>query len=189
MSGLCGSDYTGDLRFSVMDIQRINDAGGNVVDQDGQPVNLAIDSFNAHVQPGGSQNPNEATYGVYHYHANPGWDNGDYADFVIGYAQDGIPFMGINSTLASGSRATSSYQLRTNKTGEFHMDYEFIDGLGTLDEFNGGLSIIDGNSTYAYYATVDYPYLFRNFHGEYAQPEKQGSVAAQVVSYSTAQNC
>ena len=185
----CGSDYTGDKRFSVLDIQRINDAGGDVTYSDGQSVNVAIDSYNAHVQPGGSTNPNQATYGVYHYHANPGWDNGNYANYVIGYAKDGVPFMGLNSTLASGSIAYSSYELRTNKTGEFHMDYEFFSGTGTLDEFNGGLAIIDGNSTYAYFATTEYPYLFRNFHGEYASSGIQGSVAGQVVSYSTAQNC
>ena len=86
--------------------------------------------------------------------------------------------MGFNSTLASGSKATSSYQLLTNKTGEFHMDYEFLNGTGTLDEFNGGLAIIDGNSTYAYFSTAEYPYLFRNFHGEYESSGRQGSAAA-----------
>ena len=173
----CGGDYTGDKRFSVLDIQRINDAGGNVTYENGDTVFVYIDSFNAHVQPGPTTDPSQAEYGVYHYHANPGWDNGDLADYVIGYAKDGVPFMGFNSTLASGTRATSSYQLRTNKTGEFHMDYEFVDGLGTLDAFNGGIATIDGNSTYAYFSTSEYPYLFRNFHGEY-ESSKPGSSAA-----------
>ena len=47
------------------------------------------------------------------------------------------------------------------------MDYEY-DGSGTLDEFNGGLVTIDGVETYAYFSTAGYPYLFRNFHGQYS---------------------
>merc|ERR1712124_208691 len=96
-------------------------------------------------------------------------DNGTYADYVIGYAKDGVPIMGRNTALASGSTATTSYRLRTDasQTGMYHMDYEYVSGLGTLDEFNGGQVTIDGASTYAYVSTSGYPYIFRNFHGQY----------------------
>ena len=45
----CGGNYTGEKRFSVFVIQRINDAGGNVTYENGDSVNVAIDSYNAHV--------------------------------------------------------------------------------------------------------------------------------------------
>ena len=65
------------------------------------------------------------------------------------------------------------------------MDYDYIPGLGTLDEYNGGSATIDGTPTYAYFSTTGYPYLFRNFKGEYSSGgAKQGSVAAE-----TPQNC
>jgi len=162
----CSSGYSGDKRFSVIDIQRLNDAGGRITYDDGDTVNVSIDSFNAHVQPQGSTNPSSATAGLYHYHGPPSWDNGSFADYVIGYALDGVPFMGRGTKLTSGSTGTSSYNLRSGRTGEYHMDYEYVSGSGTLDEFNGGTVTIGGVSTYAYVATSDYPYLFRNFHGK-----------------------
>ena len=150
-----------------MDVQRLTDDGNNVTFDDGGSLNVSLDAYNSHVQPGGSTNPSSATYGLYHYHGYPGWDNGDYADYVIGYAKDGVPIMGRNSKLESGSTATSSYSLRSGKTGVYHMDYEYDAGSGTLDEFNGGTVLIDGVSTYCYFSTSGYPYIFRNFHGSY----------------------
>ena len=75
--------------------------------------------------------------------------------------------MGLNSKLADGKTASSSYELRNGKDGRYHMDYEYT-GNGNLDEFNGGQATIGGSSTYAYFSTSTYPYLFRNFHGDYA---------------------
>ena len=163
----CASSYTGTKRFSVMDVSRLTAAGTTITYDDGTTMNLDLDSYNAHVQPGGSTNPSSATYGLYHYHAYPGWDDGTYADYVIGYANDGVPFMGRSSTLTSGSSATSSYSLKSGETGQYHMDYEYIANQGTLDEFNGGMATIDGTSIYAYFSTAGYPYIFRNFHGSY----------------------
>ena len=57
--------------------------------------------------------------------------------------------MGLNSKLADGSTASSSYELRNGKDGRYHMDYEYT-GNGTLDAFNGGLFTIGGSSIYAY---------------------------------------
>jgi len=75
--------------------------------------------------------------------------------------------MGLNSKLKNGNTASSSYVLRNGKDGRYHMDYEY-DGSGTLDEFNGGTVTLDSGDSYAYFSTSTYPYLFRNFHGDYA---------------------
>ena len=162
----CDSSYSGTKRFSVVDVQRLEEADTNIQYDNLTDLNVGLDPQNAHVQPGGSQNPSEATHGAYHYHGYPEWDNGDYADYIIGYAKDGVPIMGRNSKLANGQTASSSYALRDGQDGRYHMDYEYK-GTGTLDEFNGGLVTIDGTSTYAYFSTSTYPYLFRNFHGDY----------------------
>lgn len=150
-----------------MDVQRLSEAGTTVAYDDGTVLNLGIDEFNSHVQPQGGGKPEDATGGLYHYHGYPGWDDGDYADYVIGYAKDGVPIMGRETELANGNQASSSYKLRSGKNGAFHMDYEYVSGRGSLDEFNGGMVMIDGEEVYAYCSTSGYPYLFRNFHGEY----------------------
>jgi hypothetical protein len=57
--------------------------------------------------------------------------------------------------------------------GAYVEDYEFVDGLGHLDEFNGRFAVTPEypEGTYAYYATVDedwngaYPYFFPKYRG------------------------
>ena len=164
----CDDGYQGDYRFSVVDIQRLNDKGDTVKYTDGpsagSKVNVAIDDYIGHVQPlGDERNP---VGGIYHYHGPPGWDDGDYADYVIGYALDGVPIMAMRSLMSNGKLAKSSYNLKKGATGAYHFDYEFT-AYGNLDQFNGGYAIIDGVETYAYFTTEDYPYIFRNFHGVY----------------------
>ena len=117
--------------------------------------------------PGPSTNPSTATYGNYHYHGAPTWDDGTYSGYIIGYAKDGFPIMGRGSLLASGATSTSSYSLLSGKDGRYHMDYAYSSSTGTLDAFNGGTVIIGGVSTYAYFSTSGYPYYIRNFHGVY----------------------
>jgi len=75
----CNASYTGQKRFSVMDVDRLTTAGTTVTFDNGTTVPLDIDDQHAHVQP-------LDNYGIYHYHAYPGWDDGAYADYVIGYA-------------------------------------------------------------------------------------------------------
>lgn len=151
-----------------MDVQRLEDAGTKIYYDDGSALGIEVDDNHAHVQPGGSTDPKNASYGVYHYHGPPGWDDGDWADYVIGYAKDGVPMMGQESKLSNGQTCKSSYKLQSGKTGEFHMDYEYSSGSGTLDELNGGMFTIDGVDTYAYCSTSGYPYIFRNFKGSYS---------------------
>jgi len=90
----CTSTYTGTKRYSVIDIIRLTNAGTTIYFDDGVTnvsTMLGLDSYNAHVQPGGS-------YGAYHYHGLPAWDDGTYANYIIGYSKDGFPIMGKGST-------------------------------------------------------------------------------------------
>jgi len=113
---------------------------------------------------------------------------------IIGYAFDGFPIYGAyayTNTDGTGAikRMTSSYRKRniTTRTtlpngstasaagpaintqyplGAFIEDYEFVQGLGDLDEHNGRVAITPDypNGIYAYYVTIDedanplYPY-------------------------------
>ena len=119
-----------------------------------------LDNHNAHTQPNGS----------YHYHGNP---NALFADSevespLIGFAADGFPIFG--SWFNDGSsikKAESSYQLKPGNRptangapggvydGTFRDDYEYVSGLGDLDECNG----MTLNGVYGYYVTERFPYL------------------------------
>ncbi len=141
--------------------------------------NFGVDSNNAHVQP----------TGVYHYHGMP---EGYIAKLgkgtamtLIGWAGDGFPIYArygyVNANdAASGTRAmkgswrvkaapdanrpaTSLYAM-----GTFRQDYEYVAGLGDLDECNGRSGVTPEFPTgiYHYYATDTYPYLQRCVKGK-----------------------
>lgn len=166
----CRDTYTGQKRFSVLDVQRLSKAGTTVTYDDGSKLNLALDSYNAHVQPQGGASTKDSTTGIYHYHGTPKWDDGTYADYVIGYGFDGFPIMGRGSKLKTGAVAKSNYVEATD-SGKYHMSYTYNSGNGgNLDAMNGGTVTIDGADTYAYFSTAKYPYVMRNFHGAYTQP-------------------
>jgi hypothetical protein len=141
--------------------------------------NFGVDSNNAHVQPGGS----------YHYHGMP---EGFIAKLgkgqamtLIGWAADGFPIYArygysvaadatsalkvikasyrLKSAPAANRPATSLYAL-----GTFAQDYEYVTGLGDLDECNGrtGVTPEFPKGTYHYYATDTYPYLQRCVKGQ-----------------------
>jgi len=69
-------------------------AGTTIYFDDVTELTLGVDSMNGHDQPTDIQSP---TYGDYHYHAFAGWDDGTYANYVVGYGMDGVPIMGMNS--------------------------------------------------------------------------------------------
>jgi hypothetical protein len=84
---------------------------------------------------------------------------------IIGWAYDGCPIYGPdgykNSDGTGGiKRLTSSYNLKQNKetpnTYSFIEDYEYINGLGDLDEHNGRYCITPEypNGVYAYFCTM-----------------------------------
>jgi arylsulfatase A-like enzyme len=140
------------------------------------PANgFRVDSHNAHAQGDGT----------YHYHGSPFAlfaDDNSNASPVIGFAADGFPIYGsyIDSALTQNDegirKATSSYRLKEgprlnedgsiaapggNYDGAFRDDYEYVEGLGDLDECNG-MTI---NGQYAYYITENYPYVLACFSG------------------------
>lgn len=140
--------------------------------------NFGADSNNAHVQPGGT----------YHYHGMPeGFVsklNKGVAMTLIGWAADGFPiYARYGYTLATDATSAikviaSSYRLKTTipvnrpstasyPLGTFKQDYEYVAGLGDLDECNGrtGVTPEFPAGTYHYFATDTYPYLQRCVKG------------------------
>jgi arylsulfatase A-like enzyme len=128
---------------------------------------FAVDSHNAHAQPDGT----------YHYHGSPlalFEDNASQDSPVIGFAADGFPIYGtyfadqgdvrsVKSSyrLKSGSRPSGAENPGGSYDGSFRDDYEYVAGLGDLDECNG----MTLNGVYAYYVTTTYPYVLACFSG------------------------
>lgn len=126
-----------------------------------------VDSHNAHTQPDGT----------YHYHGEPKAlfsSEGDTISPVVGFAADGFPILGsyINDNgsirkvipsyqLKPGARPTGSDQPGGNYDGTYRDDYEYVSGLGDLDECNG--KTVNGN--YQYYITESFPYVLGCFKG------------------------
>ena len=140
--------------------------------------NFGADSNNAHVQPNGA----------YHYHGMPeGFIsklNKGVAMTHIGWAADGFPiYARYGYTLATDAGSAikviaSSYRLKATTPsnrpstasyplGTFKQDYEYVVGLGDLDECNGrtGVTPEFPAGVYHYFATDSYPYLQRCIKG------------------------
>lgn len=137
------------------------------------------DHNHAHVQPDGS----------YHYHGMPeGFldrqGKGE-AMTLTGFAGDGFPIYaryGLADPLDENSEIIilqSSYRLKASPDdgrpsidryamGAFTQDYEYIDGLGDLDECNGryGVTPEYPNGIYHYTITDSWPYIGRCLKGE-----------------------
>lgn len=144
-------------------------------------VKIGLDCSNAHVQRNGK----------YHYHGSPK----SYLSSLnistttmthIGWAADGFPIyykygysdpQDNNSTVVE---LTSSYQLKSGERpengtsgpcgsydGVYTNDYEYINGLGLLDECNGrtGVTPEFPGGTYYYVITDDFPAIPRCFMG------------------------
>ncbi len=153
--------------------------------EDRQPIWLGL--CHAHAGPGGQ----------YHYHADAncihwhgadaedeGWDAYAFAKVdssehskVIGFAFDGYPLYGSFGYAADGTvkEMTSSYRLRDGMTGSGGIaDYEFVEGLGDLDECNGHWTATPDfpEGTYAYHSTMTngngdlgFPYFLYCYRG------------------------
>ena len=140
--------------------------------------NFGADGSNAHVQPGGT----------YHYHGIPeGFvqklGKGQ-AMTLVGWAADGFPIYArygytdaasatsaikvvkssyrTKSVPDAGRPATSLYPM-----GTFLQDFEYVAGLGDLDECNGrtGVTPEFPKGIYHYFATETFPYLQRCVKG------------------------
>ncbi len=142
------------------------------------PFRFGTDNNNAHVQPNGE----------YHYHGIPegflALQNKGQAMTLIGWAADGFPIYarwGHDSATdaTSPTRAMQgSYRLKmqggasrppvsTYPMGTFSQDYEYVEGLGDLDECNGrtGVTPEFPQGIYHYFATDSYPYFQRCVKG------------------------
>jgi len=109
--------------------------------------------------------------------------------FLFGYSADGFPIYApqapINANNLNSQIITlnSSYKLKSGKRediigqnkkpagdydGTFVEDYEYQDGLGNLDEFNGRFGVTPEypNGTYYYVITKTFPFIPRFFKGE-----------------------
>lgn len=150
----------------------------------GGAVPLGLDTHYAHVQPDGK----------YHYHGVPkgllesvGFESDKHSP-LIGWAADGYPIYAINGfkvgmdAISGTKELQPSFRLRSgqrpsgvngpggNYDGTFVEDYEYVQGLGDLDECNGRQCVTPEfpNGTYAYFLTHHWPVVPRKFH---AQPD------------------
>lgn len=153
-------------------------------------VNLGLDCNNAHVQPTGK----------YHYHGSPilylqNLSISSTTMTLVGYAADGFPiyykyaYSTATDTSSSVITMTSSYRLKSGKRGGdgitapcdvyngiYTNDYEFVSGLGTLDQANGrtGATPEYPSGTYYYVITDEFPSVPRYFRGTPSQDFKIG---------------
>jgi len=140
--------------------------------------NFGADENNAHVQPTGE----------YHYHGMPekfiAKLNKGAAMTLVGWAADGFPvyarygyMMAMDATSAI-KVLSGSYKLKTTPDanrpatslyamGTFKQDYEYVAGLGDLDECNGrtGVTPEFPNGIYHYVITDSYPFIGRCLKG------------------------
>ncbi len=141
---------------------------------------FGTDVNNAHVQPGG----------LYHYHGMPtnlitklNSASGT-SMTLVGWATDGFPIYAnygyttatsassalkemkgsyrVKTTPDSGRPATSMFAM-----GHFQQDWEYVSGLGDLDECNGrtGVTPEFPSGIYHYYITKTYPFIQRCVKG------------------------
>ena len=146
-------------------------------------VDLGLDFNHAHVQP----------TGAYHYHGVPvglveALDSEE--DIVlVGFAKDGFPIYYSQSgrfkpsfELSEDLRTGDACSYRnpkqgmdkemkdTKPDGTFVSDWDYMEGLGELDECNG--IAIDGQ--YGYFVTDEYPYMSRCLKGEFKEDRPKG---------------
>jgi YHYH protein len=144
---------------------------------------FGTDENNAHVQPNGQ----------YHYHSSPeGYINSlnlGQAMTLVGFAMDGFPvYARYGFTVADDASSpikllASSYRKKAVPDagrpsvsifpmGTFTPDYEYVAGLGDLDECNGrtGVTPQFPNGIYHYVITDIFPYIQRCIKGDRTIP-------------------
>jgi hypothetical protein len=148
----------------------------------GGPRNLGLDASNGHVQPNGA----------YHYHGIPlglmtmiARERNPKRMLLVGWAADGYPIYGpyaydkADDATNPLRQMKSSYRLKQanrpagddgpggKPDGSYTRDWEYVAGLGDLDECNGrtGVTPEFPNGTYYYVITDAFPFIPRQFHG------------------------
>ena len=174
-AGSCPASATDTRSCSLID-----NSGAWSVEALGQSsFNFGADANNAHVQPGGA----------YHYHGMPEGlitqrGGGPGRMTLVGWAADGFPIyarygFSVADNAASGLKVmTGSYRLKSTVSptrpatsliplGTFAQDWEYVAGLGDLDECNGrtGVTPEFPGGIYHYYSTDSYPYFQRCIKG------------------------
>lgn len=149
---------------------------------------LGLDANNAHVQPTGE----------YHYHGTPSgmlssFDTSE--DLVhIGFAHDGFPIyysqsqayvpsfqltdkarIGTDCNYSNPHQSTEVEIQRVQADGTFKSDWEYVSGLGSLDECNG----IEVDGKYMYLITDTYPFVGRCLMGEFEGSQMHGPPPGQ----------
>lgn len=145
-------------------------------------INLGLDENDAHVQPTGS----------YHYHGLPtglirklaGGNSNKM--ILLGWAADGFPIytdeghtdpkdaasplvkMRTSYRLKAGKRPDGSQGPGGSYDGYFTEDYEYVPGLGDLDECHGRFGVTPEypRGIYHYYVTSQFPYMGRLWKGK-----------------------
>ena len=140
--------------------------------------NFGVDFNNAHVQPTGE----------YHYHGMPEKLLEKLAKAnqmtLVGWASDGFPvyakfgYTNPNDSTSALKVLTASYRIKSTPNtgrpattlypmGTFAQDYEYVAGLGDLDECNGrtGVTPEFPGGIYHYVITTTYPYIQRCVKG------------------------
>lgn len=149
----------------------------------GGGVNLGLDHNHAHVQPTGK----------YHYHGLPtglleklGATDSSPKMVQVGWAFDGFAIYGpwgyddANNARSELRPLKSSYRLKAGTRpepprgpggkydGKFGLDWQYVEGLGDLDECNGrtGVTPEFPDGTYYYVITQQFPSVPRMWRGE-----------------------
>src|SRR5262249_50686428 len=123
---------------------------------------FGIDQNNAHVQPNGA----------YHYHGVPTGLVallGPQRPVLIGWAADGFPIYVQDAMRPSWrlKHARDGGGPGGTPDGTYSLDYEYVRGLGDLDECNGrdGVTAEFPQGTYYYVDSVKFPHVPRCFVG------------------------
>lgn len=141
---------------------------------------LGIDQSLAHVQPNGA----------YHYHGTPrglidALGGEGRSMLLVGWAADGYPVYGTlghanprdprsplremrpSYRLKAGLRPAEPKGPGGRHDGNFTQDFEYVPGLGDLDECNGRFGVTPEfpRGTYHYHVTVAFPFLSRHWKG------------------------
>lgn len=149
-------------------------------------IDLGLDDHNAHVQPTGAYHYHALPVGVYEKAAGQPADQVPDQMVHIGYAADGFPIYGVwahedpddpasplvqpttSWRIKDGSRPAKSETSPGGKhDGTFVQDWEYVEGLGDLDEHHGrhGVTPEYPKGTYYYMINFDYPFVPRSHYG------------------------